>query len=99
VALALDVALIWAGIAESPWLSIQAAEYAEAPLVSDLLFTLSVVLLIVSVHETVLRRERPRLYVSIWYLLGGLYTTALTYLVGNFLVLAYSGEAYQVIEA
>lgn len=96
--LGLNVVLIYAGIVGSTLFSIQAGEYAEAPLISDFLFTLSVVLTIVSVHATVLARKRC-LYVSVWYLLGGLYTTAITYLAGNFLVLAFSGLGYQVIEA
>lgn len=97
-ALALNVVLIHAGIVGSALLSIQAGEYAEAPLISDILITLAVVAVIVSVHATVLARKR-RLYVSVWYLLGGLYTTAITYLVGNYLVLAFGGLGYQVIEA
>lgn len=52
-----------------------------------------------SVHSTVLARRRERLYVSIWYLLGGLYTTAITYLVGNFLTLAFSGLGNQILHA
>jgi len=98
-ALLLDVVLIWTGIPGNRWLSIQAAEYAEAPLVCDLIFTVALVMVIVAVHRTVLLRRVERLYVSVWYLLGGLYTTAVTYLVGNFLVLAFHGEAYQVVEA
>ncbi len=99
LALALDVVLIWAGVVGDPWLSIQPMEYAEAPLVCDVLIVAAVVLLVASVHATVLRRTRPRLYVSVWYLLGGLYTTAIPYLVGNFLVLGFSGLGNQVIEA
>jgi len=99
VALVLNVALIWAAIPGNTWLSIQAGEYAEAPVLVDVLVVLSVVLVIASTHLTVLARERRHLYVSVWYLLGGLYTTAITYLVGNFLVLAFSGQGYQVIEA
>lgn len=98
-ALGLNVALIWAAIPGNPWLSIQAGEYAEAPILCDILFVAALVAVIVSVHHTVLVRRRKHLYVSVWYLLGGLYTTAITYLVGNFLVLAFTGQGYQVIEA
>ncbi|ROO27296.1 hypothetical protein SAOR_08845 [Salinisphaera orenii MK-B5] len=98
-ALVLDLVLIWAAIPDSFWLSIQAGEYAEAPLLVDVMIVAAVVCVIASLHLTVFARERPHLYVSVWYLLGGLYTTAITYLVGNFLVLAFSGEGYQVIEA
>ncbi|HEY5596446.1 MAG TPA: cbb3-type cytochrome c oxidase subunit I [Candidatus Bipolaricaulota bacterium] len=99
LAMALDVILIWAGIPGHPLLSIQPYEYAEAPLYCDLLIVLSVVMVIFSVHHTVLKRTQPKLYVSVWYLLGGLYTTAITYLVGNFLVLGFSGLGNQVLES
>jgi cbb3-type cytochrome oxidase subunit 1 len=68
----------------NPLLSIQPYEYAEAPLLVDILIVLCAVAIIISVHATVLARTKPTLYVSIWYLLGGLYTTAITYLAGNF---------------
>lgn len=99
LAVVLDVVLIWAGIVGHPLLSIQPYEYAEAPLAVDLIVVIAVVMVIFSVHHTVLRRERARLYVSVWYLLGGLYTTAITYLVGNFLTLGFSGLGNQVLEA
>jgi cytochrome c oxidase cbb3-type subunit 1 len=83
----------------NPLLSIQPYEYAEAPLLVDILIVLCAVAIIISVHATVLARTKPTLYVSIWYLLGGLYTTAITYLAGNFLVLAFSGLGNQIIHA
>ncbi len=96
---ALNLALIWAGIVDNPLLSIQPYEYAEAPLLVDLLIVVAVVMVIFSVHRTVLARKKPHLYVSVWYLLGGLYTTAITYLVGNFLTLAFTGLGNQIIHA
>ncbi len=99
LALVLNVILIWAGIVGNPLLSIQPMEYAEAPMLSDILIVLSAVMVIASVHPTVVRRTQKRLYVSVWYLLGGLYTTSITYLVGNFLVLGFTGLGNQVIEA
>ena len=99
LAVLLDLVLIWAGVVGSPWLSIQQVEYAEAPLLVDVLIVVAAVMIIYSVHRTVLARRRARLYVSVWYLLGGLYTTAITYLVGNFLVLAFSGLGNQIIHA
>jgi len=99
LALVLDVILIWAGIVGNPLLSIQPMEYAEAPMISDILIVLSVVMVIFSVHHTVIRRTQKRLYISVWYMLGGLYTTAITYLVGNFLVLGFTGLGNQVIES
>ncbi len=99
LAVALNLILIWAGIVGNPLLSIQPYEYAEAPLLVDLLIVLCAVALIFSVHSTVLARTRPNLYVSVWYLLGGLYTTAITYLVGNFLALAFTGLGNQIIHA
>ncbi|MCS6936598.1 MAG: cbb3-type cytochrome c oxidase subunit I [Candidatus Bipolaricaulota bacterium] len=99
LSVALDLALIWAGIVGDPLLSIQPYEYAEAPLLVDLLIVIAAVMIIFSVHRTVLARKRPHLYVSVWYLLGGLYTTAITYLVGNFLTLAFTGLGNQIIHA
>lgn len=99
LAVTLDLALIWAGIVGNPFLSIQPYEYAEAPLLVDMLIVLSAVAVIFSVHHTVLARKRPALYVSVWYLLGGLYTTAIAYLVGNFLTLAFTGLGNQIIHA
>lgn len=99
IAVALDLALIWAGIVGDPLLSIQPYEYAEAPLLVDILIVLCAVAVIFGVHRTVLARKRPTLYVSVWYLLGGLYTTAITYLVGNFLTLAFTGLGSQIIHA
>ncbi len=99
LAVALDIALIWAGVVGSPLLSIQPYEYAEAPMLVDLLIVVGAVMIIASVHLTVITRKRPALYVSVWYLLGGLYTTAITYLVGNFLTLAFTGLGNQIIHA
>ncbi len=99
LAVLLNLVLIWAGIVGNPLLSIQPYEYAEAPLLVDILIVLCAVAIIISVHATVLARTKPTLYVSVWYLLGGLYTTAITYLVGNFLVLAFSGLGNQIIHA
>ncbi len=98
-ALVVNVALIWAAIPGNWLLSIQAGEYAEAPILVDLMLTVALVGIIFCAHTTVLKREVRRLYVSIWYLVGGLYTSAVTYLVGSFGVLAFSGMGYQVIEA
>ncbi len=99
LAVALNLVLIWAGIVGNPLLSIQPYEYAEAPPLVDLLIVLCAVAIIFSVHSTVLARTKPNLYVSVWYLLGGLYTTAITYLVGNFLTLAFTGLGNQIIHA
>lgn len=99
LAVLLNLILIWAGIVGNPLLSIQPYEYAEAPLLVDLLIVIAAVMIIFSVHSTVLARQKPHLYVSVWYLLGGLYTTAITYLVGNFLTLAFTGLGNQIIHA
>lgn len=99
LSVALNLILIWAGIVGNPLLSIQPYEYAEAPVLVDLLIVIAAVMVIFSVHMTVLARTKAALYVSIWYLLGGLYTTAITYLVGNFLTLAFTGLGNQIIHA
>jgi len=99
IGLLLNIILIWAGIVGHPLLSMQPYEYAEAPMLVDIFVVIAAVMIIASVHLTVLKRKRQGLYVSVWYLVGGLYTTAITYLGGNFIVLAFTGLGNQILHA
>jgi len=62
----------------------QPFEYAEAPLLLDVLVVVAVLAVIYNLLRTLRKREEAKLYVSVWYLVGGLFMTAVTYLVGNF---------------
>jgi len=70
LAVLLDLALIWAGIVGNPLLSIQPYEYAEAPLLVDILIVLCAVAIIISVHATVLARTKPTLHALRLYLVS-----------------------------
>ncbi len=89
-AVALMIISYWAGIR-------QPYEYAEAPWFVDILVVIAVLLIIYNIQMTVIRRERARLYVSVWYLAGGLYMTAIVYLVGNFLPYLFTGVGNMII--
>jgi cytochrome c oxidase cbb3-type subunit I len=80
----------WAGIR-------QPYEYAEAPWFVDILVVIAVLLIIYNIQMTVMRRKRAKLYVSVWYLVGGLYMTAIVYLVGNFLPYLFTGVGTMII--
>ncbi|HEX6971051.1 MAG TPA: cbb3-type cytochrome c oxidase subunit I [Limnochordia bacterium] len=85
VGLVLDVALIWAHVPDSTWLSIQVYEYAEAPILADIFFAVGLVLLTWTLTETVVRRETRWVYVSLWYLLAAFWGTLFAFVVINFL--------------
>lgn len=61
----------------------QARELAELIWPIDVLVAVSVVLFMVNVYMTVLNRKERLLYVSLWYICGGLIWTAGVYVIGN----------------
>jgi cytochrome c oxidase cbb3-type subunit 1 len=61
----------------------QGREYAELPWIIDVAVLVAVAVLIVLVFGTVARRKEPLLYVSVWYIAGGLVWTFFVYAVGN----------------
>ncbi|MBW2459524.1 MAG: cbb3-type cytochrome c oxidase subunit I [Deltaproteobacteria bacterium] len=61
----------------------QGREYAEAPWLVDVAVLAAVAVLIVLVFGTVARRKEKLLYVSVWYIAGGLVWTFFVYAVGN----------------
>lgn len=61
----------------------QAREYAEFIWYVDILFILSFCIILVNVFMTIVRREEPLLYVSIWYIAAAITLTSMTYALGN----------------
>jgi cytochrome c oxidase cbb3-type subunit 1 len=61
----------------------QGLEYAEMSLPVDALIVAVLVMVLINVLGTVFRRKEEQLYVSLWYLCGGLVWTVLNYAVGN----------------
>jgi cytochrome c oxidase cbb3-type subunit 1 len=61
----------------------QGREYAELVFPAELLLLASLVLLLYVLVMTVMRREEPLLYVSVWYICGAVLWTTLIYPLGN----------------
>ena len=61
----------------------QGREYAEAPWIVDIGVLLSLAVLIWLVFATIARRREKLLYVSVWYIAGGLVWSFFVYAVGN----------------
>lgn len=77
-------ALISLGL-DNPWLALQSLEWAEFPMVIDLLAVLGLLLICVQfAGPFVLKRQSGGLYISAWYLVGGAVFSLLAYPVGNF---------------
>lgn len=62
----------------------QPFEYAEAPLLVDALVLFVVGSVTYILLRTLADREEPKLYAAVWFMLGGLLMTVVTYAVGNF---------------
>lgn len=75
----------------------QPFEYAEAPFLLDVFLVLLLLGVIYNVMRTLGAREVPRLYVAVWFMVGGLLMTAVTYLVGNFVPTYFVGGTSAVI--
>ena len=61
----------------------QGREYAELPWILDMAILAAVAVLIFLVFGTIARRQEKLLYVSVWYIAGGLMWTFFVYAVGN----------------
>ncbi len=61
----------------------QGREYAEAPWILDIAILAAVTVLVILVFGTIARRKEKLLYVSVWYIAGGLLWTFFVYAVGN----------------
>jgi cytochrome c oxidase cbb3-type subunit 1 len=61
----------------------QGREYAELPWILDMMILAAIAVLIVLVFGTILRRKEKLLYVSAWYIAGGLVWSFFVYAMGN----------------
>jgi len=61
----------------------QGREYAELPWVLDVAILAAIAVLVVLVFGTIARRTERLLYVSVWYIAGGLVWSFFVYAVGN----------------
>ena len=86
--LAKAVAVLWNGgvLAGIVWILLggsQGREYAELPWAIDLAVMVCLISLGYIVFGTVLRRQEPKLYVSLWYYMGTMLWFPIVYFVGN----------------
>ncbi len=67
----------------------QAREYLELNIWLDLLVTVAWVLFAINIFVTIAKRKYEQMYVSLWYIMGTIFWTAILWIVGNLPV--YSG--------
>jgi cytochrome c oxidase cbb3-type subunit 1 len=65
---------------------LQAIEAAELPIFSDVVITITFVLVTASILMTIALRKEKKLYVSLWYWIAALVWTVLNYPLGNFVL-------------
>jgi cytochrome c oxidase cbb3-type subunit 1 len=69
----------------------QGLEYAELPLLLDVLVVVAWIMFGANLFLTIAQRKYTAMYVSIWYIMGTIVWTAFVYLTGNFAVLFTTG--------
>ena len=69
----------------------QGLEYAELPFALDVAVTLAWVMFGINVFMTIATRKHEKIYVSLWYIMGGILWTAFVYITGNFATMAVTG--------
>jgi cytochrome c oxidase cbb3-type subunit 1 len=69
----------------------QGLEYAELVFAIDVLVVVAWIMFAINIIMTVATRKYTQMYVSIWYIVGGILWTAVVYLVGNFATLFVTG--------
>jgi cytochrome c oxidase cbb3-type subunit I len=77
----------------------QSREYAEWFFPTDVGIVLAFVLMLYNLTKTVMNRQEPIMYVTVWYFLGGLYTSAVTYIIGNCMWTGWRGAEYGMTDA
>ena len=77
----------------------QSREYAELFWPSDLGIVFTFVLMLYNLTSTVMRRREPLLYVSIWYIVGGLFLAAGVYIIGNVIWVPWKGALHGMPDA
>jgi cytochrome c oxidase cbb3-type subunit I len=69
----------------------QGLEYAELPMVLDILVVVAWIMFGANIFLTIATRKYTQMYVSLWYVMGTILWTAFVYLTGNFAVLFTTG--------
>lgn len=69
----------------------QGLEYAELPGWIDHLVVIAWILYAVNVLVTIARRKQSAMYVSLWYVIGSVFWTAILYIAGNYGVRGLTG--------
>ena len=77
----------------------QSKEYAELFWPADLGVVAAFVLILYNLFRTVLKRNEKILYVSVWYILGGLVLSAATYIIGNVMWVPWKGALHGMPDA
>lgn len=89
------IALWWfsliIGTYSFPWGTNTGWEYAELPyfvswLPIKFLFTVAFVLVVINLYMTIATRRFEKMYVSLWYVMGTLFWTSFTWIVGAYVV-------------
>lgn len=84
---------VWVGaLLTLPFGMTQGREYAELIFALDVLVAISTLSITANVLMTVAKRREPILYVSLWYICGGLVWTIGVYVIGNIMWKPLMGE-------
>ena len=82
-----------------PFGQTQGREWAELIYPLDCLFMLALALFTITVYMTILRRNEPLLYVSLWYIAGGLVWTLSLYFLGNVMFRPPQGSLTGIVDS
>jgi cbb3-type cytochrome c oxidase subunit I len=77
----------------------QAREYAELVYPIDVLVVVSVLIFTVNVYMTIWNRKEKLLYVSLWYIAGGLAWTLAVYFIGNVMFRPPEGALTGIVDS
>lgn len=91
-------ALFVGAAATLPFGYTQGREWAELIYPLDCLFMAALGLFTITVYMTILRRKEPLLYVSLWYIAGGLIWTLSIYFLGNVMFRPPQGALTGIID-
>jgi len=77
----------------------QSREYAELFWPSDIAIVIVFVLILYNLTRTLMQRREPLMYVSIWYIVGGLFVAAGVYVIGNCIWIPWKGALHGMPDA